>query len=441
MRRTYERRIGRMQRRIDQLEKRDRAGNGQGTAAADKRARTRARTPTSGTARANRTRATQNRPSTPTASVRLGPRAKLDLQFGIAGSFVAGGSSASRSDLETLLLGHHDPKQNGIGVQNVEVFFGGTVDPYFAAMGTLTVQVSPDGETEIELEEFFATTRSLPYGLQAKAGLFYAEFGRGNQLHLHQRAFVDAPVILTRIMGPDGLRNPAVRLSWLTPLPWFSEVTVGTMMPTGETAFSFFGEAGEDVGGFVREERSVKNLRDMIYFVRWAHGFDVSRTIAAKGGVSFLTGPNSTGRGNRTYIFGADIVAKWKPERTQRGFPFVAVTLEALYRMFEGGAETDPGHTILRDYGFYAQAVWGFTPGWAAGLRLGWAQGNGQSSADPFRNNRYRLSVNLTWIATEFSLLRLQYNHDWAPHLPGGSAHSVWLQLQISLGDHFAHKF
>ena len=441
MRRAYEWRIKRMQRRIELLEMKSTTAKGQVRHRPRKNAGATATANKAASARRPSPNKTQKRPAKPTATVQLGPRAKLDLMFGVSASVVAGGSSASRDNLGTLLSGHHDPKQNGIGLQNLEVFFGGTVDPYFAAKGTITVQVTPEGETEIELEELYLTTRSLPYGLQAKFGLFYADFGRGNQLHQHQRSFVDTPFVLTRIFGDDGLRNPAASIAWLTPLPWFSEVVLGTMMPTGETASSFFGEAGEDVAGFVRMDRSVKHLRDMVYFVRWVHGFDISPTVATKAGLSFITGPNSTGRRARTYIFGGDIFVKWRPEKTQRGFPFVAVTLEALYRIFEGADTSDPTHAVLRDYGLYAQLVWGVRPGWAAGLRVGWAQGSRGSSADPLRNNRLRLSLNLTWLPSEFSLVRLQYNHDRAPHLPGGSAHSVWLQLQISLGDHFAHKF
>ena len=52
-------------------------------------------------------------------------------------------------------------------------------------------------EIEVKLEEAFAVTRSLPAGLQIKAGQFYTAFGRANPQHLHQWDFVDQPVILS----------------------------------------------------------------------------------------------------------------------------------------------------------------------------------------------------------------------------------------------------
>ena len=182
MRRAYEWRIKRMKRRIELLEMKSTTAKGQVRHRPRKNAGATATANKAASARRPSPNKTQKRPAKPTATVQLGPRAKLDLMFGVSASVVAGGSSASRDNLGTLLSGHHDPKQNGIGLQNLEVFFGGTVDPYFAAKGTITVQVTPEGETEIELEELYLTTRSLPYGLQAKFGLFYADFGSFHNL-------------------------------------------------------------------------------------------------------------------------------------------------------------------------------------------------------------------------------------------------------------------
>ena len=41
------------------------------------------------------------------------------------------------------------------------------------------------GDTVVELEEAIMTTRSLPKGLQLKAGQFLTEFGRINPTHPH----------------------------------------------------------------------------------------------------------------------------------------------------------------------------------------------------------------------------------------------------------------
>jgi hypothetical protein len=63
---------------------------------------------------------------------------------------------------------------------------------------------------------------------------------------------------------------------------------------------------------------------------------------------------------------------------------------------------------------------------------------------DPDRQTRSRVSANLTWYPTEFSKIRLQYNHDFlAPNefLAGRDVDSLFLQFEFILGAHGAHKF
>ena len=100
-----------------------------------------------------------------------------------------------------------------------------------------------------------------------------------------------------------------------------------------------------------------------------------------------------------------------------------------------------PSREILTDSGVFTQALWGFKPGWVAGMRLEYADANGRNPSDPLRDNRKRLAANVTWHPTEFSKLRLQYNRDWAEHLVEDTADSLWFQMEFSLGSHMAHKF
>jgi hypothetical protein len=112
---------------------------------------------------------------------------------------------------------------------------------------------------------------------------------------------------------------------------------------------------------------------------------------------------------------------------------------------------TDPTAPIplpeetLHDWGFYTQVLYGFTSGWAAGLRYEYATGTGDSIGgrenDPFRDNRHRISPLLMWSVSEFSRLRLQYNYDQADHLAEGHASSIYLGLEVLFGAHPPHSF
>ena len=371
------------------------------------------------------------------------------LQIGLSGLFAAGGSNADNDELAGLQAGGHDPSRNGFTVQNVELSLGATVDPYFDGQANIIFLIDSEGETVVELEEAFLTTRNLPWGLQVKGGQYFTEFGRQNPQHPHAWAFVDQPVVLSRFFGGDGLRSQGARVSWLAPTPWYSEFYLGAQNANGETVSSFLAEGAGDpddpetIGGHALTDREGRDPGDLLYFARWLNGVDLSETLSMNLGFSGLTGPNASGRSTDTTIIGTDIYLKWQPAYVQRGFPFVSWHTEVLQRRYEAGDTDDPSRETLTDWGFFSQALWGFQPGWVAGLRTEFAEADGAESSadDPLRDRRKRLSPNLTWHPSEYSRVRLQYNRDWAEHLTGGSADSLFLQVEFSIGSHMAHIF
>ena len=372
------------------------------------------------------------------------------LRIGLSGLFAAGGSTADNDELEDLQGGGHDPNRNGFTVQNVELSLGATVDPYFDAQANIIFLVDREGETEVELEEAFMTTRHLPWGLQVKGGQYFTEFGRQNPQHPHTWAFADQPVVLSRFFGGDGLRSQGARVSWLAPTPWYSELYLGAQNANGETVTSFLAEGAggdptdpENIGGHVLIDRDGRDQSDLLYSARWLNGFDLSDTLSMNVGFSGLIGPNTSGRSTETTIVGTDVYLKWQPAYVQRGFPFVSWHTEVLQRHYEAGDSADPTQETLKDWGLFSQVLWGLRPGWVAGLRAEFAEADGGVSTDddPFRDRRKRLSPNLTWYPSEYSKLRLQYNRDWAEHLDGGNADSLFLQMEFSLGSHAAHTF
>jgi hypothetical protein len=387
----------------------------------------------------------------------------IDLSFDAL--IAAGGSSERDESLQTLQGGGHDPRKRGFTIQNVELSLIGAVDPYFNAEAHIIFFVEPlSGETIVELEEVFATTMALPYGLELEAGLFLTEFGRINPRHPHAWDWLDQPVINTRLFGPDGLRAPGLRLGWLTPLPWFSELHAGMQNAGGETLASFL--ASEEffeerpIAGRPFVERDVRGIEDFLYLARWVNSWDLSDEVTAVAGFSGLFGPNASGPEGRTRIYGTDFLVRWRPVDNDRGWPFVSWQTEIMGRDYEADAFFDEGdpadpdddivfsRATLHDWGFYSQLLYGFVRNWAAGVRYEFARGGGASSGmfasrfeDPFRNDRQRLSPIIAWIPTEFSRVRLQYNYDWADHIEGGDAHSVWIGLEVLFGSHPAHTY
>jgi hypothetical protein len=358
------------------------------------------------------------------------------------------GSSTAAEPSEYLQLGDHDPNQRGFSLGNAEIAFDGAVDPYFKGFANILLKLDENNETEIELEEAYLQTISLPANLQLKAGQFFAAFGRQNPQHPHQWAFADQPIILNRAFGPDGLRNLGAQVSWLVPTPFYTEAFLGVFNGQGETAFSFRnpGEPVDDIDsvhGRATTSRSIGGMDDLLYVPRLATSFELSDQQTLMLGASGAFGPNLTAPDARTQIYGLDLYWKWKPARTQGGFPFVSLQTELLYQRFEAGVDVDrslPAET-LEDWGIYSQVLWGFKRRWVAGLRGEYADGNtgAYDPNDVFRGQRTRVAPNLTFYPSEFSKVRLQYNYDKGQLF--GTDHSVWLQLEFLLGAHGAHKF
>lgn len=374
-------------------------------------------------------------PVQPPAPVVTGGAAKNFLNLSLDGLFAGGGSTAS--DVRALQTGGHDPTQSGFTVQNVEIQMDGAVDPYFTGHSNIVLQITPEGETIIELEEVYATTSSLPKGLQIKAGQFFTEFGRLNPQHPHSWDFVDQPLVNGRFLGPDGLRSAGVRLSWLMPTSFYSEAFVALQNSQGETAKSFRGVPGDTLFGNVIHEREVKSLTDLLIVPRYAASFDLSDTQTLLLGASGAFGPNGTSENARTHILGADVFWKWKPTNAFKGFPFVKVQAEWMQRNVSTGSLSD---RTFKDWGGYLQVNYGYKAGHVLALRVDRVGGDTGVTHEIALTPRWRVSPTFTWFPTEFSKLRLQYNFDHGDAF-AQNEHSVWLQFEFLLGAHGAHKF
>jgi hypothetical protein len=297
----------------------------------------------------------------------------------------------------------------GFTAQEVELAFSAIVDPYFKGEVYLTI---PNLEG-IEVEEAFATTTSLPWNLQVKAGSFRSAFGRQNGQHLHVQDFTRRPLINAAFLGQDGMRGPGVQVSWLAPLPFFLTIYVKAFFPLGE-AWSLYGG------------------------LNFASGKSAGVSLGDLG---------TKGIGREAQLLAADLYLKWKPANVAQGYASLAFQAEAVLRHFgTGDALQDEW-----DGGAYAQIVAQFARRWFFGLR-GDIVGVPSSSV---LARTERVGASLTFQASEFARLR---GYVEAEHAPTGLldtagafntlqpvkpewAPAVFLQLEISIGAHGAHPF
>jgi TolA-binding protein len=372
---------------------------------------------------------------------------KAYMNISLDGLFALAYSSAA--DLDHIEVGDHDPQQRGFNARNVELAFDGAVDPYFEGFANIVFKLDNDNQTEVEVEEAFMQTTSLPFNLQLKGGQFFAAFGRLNPTHPHTWDFADTPLVNGLFLGPDGLRGVGAQASWTLPLPWYSQLIFASQNGRGSTGFSFRNPG--DNGVFfdrITTDREARGLQDFVWIPRFENSFNLSDTQTVLAGVSGAFGSNETGANSRTQIYGADLLYKWKSSHAEGGFPFVKWQTEFMYRRFQAGHGADDSFPVaetFHDWGLYSQVLWGFKKGWVAGIRGDYVDMQDSMFTDDLdRQSRWRLSANLTWYPTEFSKIRLQYNQDFLEEnffLSARQVESIFLQWEFILGAHGAHKF
>jgi hypothetical protein len=337
---------------------------------------------------------------------------------------------------------HGGAAERGFSLREAEIAFSGAVDPYFDVWAIFAV-----GGGEIEVEEgYFQTRRFLP-GLQLRAGKFYSGFGYINKQHPHQWDFVDGALPYDLLLG-GAINDTGVQLTWLPSLPFYTQLGVEALQGDNE---GFAAHLGGEASPFFDEKAGPR------LFTGWLKiSPDVGYSNALQVGVSYAFSrrhqelvAHEHGHGGEEahvdeafqgdgQVLGFDFVWKYDSPR-QYGQGDFSLQAEYLRRVNDlslvgAGAEAAGGETrkATQD-GFYAQAVYGFAPRFTLGLRY-----EGTEAFDASR----RFSGNLTFNPTEFSRFRVQYARgDFAVGGAREKYDQVYVQFQMSLGAHGAHRF
>jgi len=336
---------------------------------------------------------------------------------------------------------HAEGTRHAVGpaVQEVELALSAIVDPYFKGEVYLTI---PNLEG-IEVEEAFATTTSLPWNLQAKAGSFRSAFGRQNGQHLHVQDFTRRPLINAAFLGADGMRGPGAQVSWLSPLPFYFVVT-GEVLALAADPADEAAAIPQPVPSFGGDSSRRPTLA-----AEAKAFFPLGDAWSVYGGLNFASGRSAglslgdaglVGTGRESQLYGADLYLKWKPPNVVEGYRSVALQAEAILRHLAAGE----GVVGEWDGGAYAQIVAQFARRWFAGIR-GDVVGVPASSV---LARTYRISTSLTFQASEFARVRGYVEAERAdgtaallPTAQPAWAPAAFLQLEISIGAHGAHPF
>jgi hypothetical protein len=362
--------------------------------------------------------------SAPTTNPKASPGGVQSLNPDI--SVIADFAAAAFSNDTHLETGAHDPQRNGFNLQALELSFAAAVDPYLRFDSHISLEL--DG---IDVEEAYGTTLGLPFHLQARLGQFLNRFGRLNASHPHTWNFSDQPFALGRVFGAEGNKGLGGELSWLTPLPWYVELVGSTMMAEGgDTSRSFLGDT----------ERQLRGPKDLELLAAAKQFFPLGEDWSLAWGLSGAFGPNPSGIGNRSAIYGSDVYLKYRPITSQS--PLVlSLTSEWYYR------RRQVPNDIVQDVSSYTELFLRFAERWATAARyeygtapFGVHDGAITDPLDPeWTAERQRVALALTHYPSEFSRFRLQVSRD----MPGWRAASWagFLTAELAIGAHGAHAF
>ena len=317
------------------------------------------------------------------------------------------------------------PAHAAFPCRNAEIALDGAVDPYFKGFANIVLKLDQNNETSIELEETYVQT-IVPAREPA---------GQGRPVLCRVRPAEPAASAPVGVRGRPDDSDPRVRAGWFAEHRRASFVAGADAVLHGgvsrraqrpgrhglqlpQSAASPTPTAWTACTAARRPTGPCAGRGDLLYVPRLASSFDLTDQQTLVVGASAAFGPNETGTDLRSEIYGVDVYWKWKAGQCAGGIPLCLVAdrgaLSSASRPAPTRGAAPLPAEVLRDWGFYSQVLWGFKPRWVAGLRGEYANGN-HGEYDPndvFRNERTRISPDLTFYPSEFSKIRLQYNYD-----------------------------
>ncbi|HEX7077977.1 MAG TPA: hypothetical protein VF363_06115 [Candidatus Eisenbacteria bacterium] len=309
----------------------------------------------------------------------------------------------------------------GLRFDEAEISLISVVDPYWTL--TSNIVFAPDG---VDPEEVWARTTRIP-SIQLTLGKIRGSFGKHGLLHAHAFPFIQAPIIMANSIGEEGFKDAGMEAAWLTPLPWFSELTGGIYqaIPTDDEHPLDFGSTRHDNVPFLGHFKNV---------------FDLNGATTLEIGQSLLQGRGEDGSLNSA--IGADATIRHVPPQNSNRRGWIA---QGEY--IQKGSSAGGTYRKQQD-GWYASFQDRLSQVWWAGVR-------GEQSKDSFADflvdgtgteipgRVTRGSANVAWTPSEFSSVRLEYSHAAADAGDGIKRNDdrIMVQLSFTIGYHPAHAY
>lgn len=329
----------------------------------------------------------------------------------------------------------------GFGLGHSDISLFGPIGSALQGQVTMAAH-SHDDDIEAHVEEAFVQTRSLPAGLQARAGRFASQLGYLNEQHPHADDFVERPLLYRAFLGGHWF-DDGLRLNWTAPTDLYlrlgAEVFRGkqlvqeTARKQDPGAFVLTARTGGDIGRAHSWQAGLSwlhNRREAALEEDHDHGGEAGHDH----GHDHAHAHGAAYSGKQLYLL--DLAYKWAPDgnnsRQQLRVAYEYAELRDLNR-YARSSDKHRAH--------YLSVVWRFAPSWEVGARTDLLRVR-QPHGDHFHGARLAEdALMLAYKPTHMQALRLQFTRQRDAVGFDTGKHALQLQYVVSFGAHAAHAF
>ncbi len=302
-------------------------------------------------------------------------------------------------------------------IREAEILLTAPIDQIFT--GQLSFAAHREaGFSVVELHEAFISSSKLIPRSNIRVGQFFLGVGRLNRVHRHEWPMIFAPKVHQSFFGSEGALDAGIEYSYLAPLPFYLEATLGV---TNGWTYGHSHSEGE-------------KPKKPTHYGRLASYLELPLEGGAQFAYNFLSRTDALNE--KISLHGFDVTAKWR----NAGVLNVLLQGEIWQRNKKpdkGEEERTLGFYFLPQFALDSQLFLGILTDHYTVLSL---KGITGKHVD---NSVVGLAPTITYKASEFSTLRLAY--DWQNDKQSGRADrkDARLEFQASyiIGAHPAHDF
>ena len=320
-----------------------------------------------------------------------------------------------------------DSTYNKLNIRAVDLEVYGPIDHNFEGLLLFSAH-DENNEFKAELEEAYVSSSKLIPDSNFRIGKYFLNVGRLNGFHQHDWPFTTTPIVMNRFFGNneddmtgkdfEGLNDVGAEYSYLLPLPFYLDVTVG--MANG---YRFYHDSTENA----RPRAPTHYIHPVLFFDVGDHG-------GLQNGLSYLSRTDNLGV--RASHWGWDMVYK-----KRQGKRLVYLLQSEVWYRNRSSLTTSTEEAI----GGYIFPEYGLNDTWSVGIRgdlynvLSKKLPNGNKQ----KNLEYGITPQVTYRPSEFLLTRLSYTQgaETLQEEQFRREQRVDFQLVYFMGSHPTHDF